>query len=149
MEKCYEINKGTMCLIQNDNCTTKIIESDNEYVINKNIHKIVDESCKNFGSSLKGRFEGTCKLTGVRYKAPIVISEYLSIIMIPTGSTRGDVCHWIALSSIKTIEKSKYNNAIITFQNGKKIELDVSYFAMQNQLAKAARLDYSLRRMYE
>lgn len=149
MENCYEINKGTMCLIQNEDGTTKIIEKEGEYIINKNIHKIIDESCKSFGSSLKGRCEGTSKLTGIRYKVPIVISEYLSIIMIPTGSTRGDICHWISLSSIKSIEKSNNNLANITFNNGKKIELDVSYFIMQNQLAKAARLDYYLRKKYE
>ena len=35
---------------------------------------------------------GTYNLTGIKYKAPIVLSEYLSIIMIPTGSTRGEKC---------------------------------------------------------
>lgn len=148
MEKYYEINKGTVCLIQSDDGTTKIMENDVEYTVDKNIHKIIDESCKNFGSSLKGRLEGTLKLTGIRYKAPVIISEYLSIIMIPSGSTRGEVCHWFSLSSIKSIKKNELNNAIIEFNNGKSIELDVSYFAMQNQLAKAARLDYFLRRMY-
>ena len=149
MENCYEINKGTMCLIQNEDGTTKIIENESEYIIKRNIHKIIDDSCKSFGSSLRGRCEGTSKLTGIRYKVPIVISEYLSIIMIPTGSTRGEICHWISLSSIKSIEKGKNSLANITFNNGKKIELDVSYFIMQNQLAKAARLDYFLRKKYE
>lgn len=148
MEKFYEITKGTMCLIQNNDGTTKIIEDMDEFIINKNIHKIIDDSCKNFGSSLKGRLEGTLRLTGFRYKAPVIISEYLSIIMIPSGSTRGDICHWFSLSAIKNIKKGNYNNAIIYFNNGKSIELDISYFAMQNQLAKAARLDYYLRRMY-
>lgn len=149
MEKNYEINKGTLCLIQNIDGTTKVYEETGEYIINKNIHKIVDESCKNFGSSLKGRNEGTTKLTGIRYKAPIIISEYLSIIMIPTGSTRGEICHWFSLSAIKSIKKSKNNNAIINFYNGQIIELDISFFIMQNQLDKAARLDYFLRKKYE
>lgn len=148
MEKFYEINKGTLCLIQNNDGTTKVYEEEKEYIINKNIHKIVDESCKSFGSSLKGRYEGTTKLTGVRYKAPIIISEYLSIIMLPTGSTRGEICHWFSLSSIKNIEKNNYNNAIVNFYNGKSIELDISFFIMQNQLDKATRLDYFLRKKY-
>lgn len=149
MEKNYEISKGTMCLIQEGDYVTKIIEEGEEFLINRNIHKIVDDSCKNFGSSLKGRFEGTVNLTGVRYKAPVIISEYLSIIMIPTGSTRGEICHWISLSSIKKIEKSSLSNAIILFYNGTKLELDVSYYTMQNQFAKASKLDYFLRHKYE
>lgn len=149
MEKIYEINKGTYCLIQNSNKTTTVLEEKNEYEIEKNIHKIVDDSCRNFGSSLKGRVDGTINLTGIKYKSPIVVSEYLSIIMIPTGSTRGEICHWISLSSIKRIERSKYDNTIIVFNNDKKIELDVSYFAMQNQFAKATRLDYNLRKKYD
>ena len=97
----YEINKGTLCLIQEGDNSTKVIEINNEYEVNKNIHKIIDESCRSFGSTLKGRNEGTKDLTGIKYKAPIIISEYLSIIMIPTGSTRGNICHWISLNSIK------------------------------------------------
>lgn len=149
MEKNYEINKGTMCLIQNNDGTTKVYEEESEYIINKNIHKIVDESCKNFGSSLKGRYEGTYKLTGVKYKAPIIVSEYLSIIMIPTGSTRGEICHWISLDSIKNIEKTKENKVLIKFYNEKELELNISYFIMQNQLDKATRLNYYLRRNYQ
>lgn len=148
MKDFYEINKGTICLIQGKENSTKVIEEDKEYIVDKNIHKIVDESCKNFGSSLKGRYEGTYKLTGIRYKAPIIVSEYLSIIMIPTGSTRGEVCHWINLASIKKLERNEHNNAIVVFHNGKKMELEVSYFTMLNQLAKATRLDYQIRRMY-
>ena len=149
MENYYEINKGTMCLIQNEDATTRIVDSEGDYTVKKYIHKIVDESCKSFGSSLKGRVEGTLKITGFRYKAPVIISEYLSIIMIPTGSTRGDVCHWISLSSIKKIEKNEKNNAVITFVNDRKIEFDISYFVMQNQFAKATKLDYYLRKKYE
>lgn len=148
MKENYEINKGTMCLIQNIDNTTKVIEIDSEYNIDENIHKIVDDSCRNFGSSLKGRSDGTRELTGIKYKTPIIISEYLSIIMIPTGSTRGDICHWISLNYIKAIDKDINNQSIITFTNGKSIKLDISFFIMQNQLSKATRLDYCLRQKY-
>ena len=144
----YEINKGTLCLIQEGDNSTKVIEINNEYEVNKNIHKIIDESCRSFGSTLKGRNEGTKDLTGIKYKAPIIISEYLSIIMIPTGSTRGNICHWISLNSIKRVEKDENNLAIIEFINGKNVRLDVSYYVVENQLAKAVRLDYCLKKKY-
>lgn len=148
MKNYYEINKGTMCLLQNINNTTIVIEEDNEYTVDENIHKIVSDSCKNFGSTFKGRTEGTRELTGIKYKTPIVISEYLSIIMIPTGSTRGELCHWVSLNSIKDISKTENNECIVNFINGKSVKLDISFFIMQNQLAKATRLEYCLRKKY-
>lgn len=149
MNNYYEINQGTMCLIQKDKSNTKVYEVNNEYIINRNVNNIIDESCKNFGSTLKGRIDGTSKLTGIRYKAPIVISEYLSIIMIPTSSTRSKICNWINLNYIKKIIKTNDNKCAINFINGKTIKFNISYFIMQNQITKATRLDYYLRKNYK
>ena len=149
MKNFYEVNQGTICLIKKDKNKTRVIELDEDYIINKNINKIMNDSCKSFGSSLKGRVEGTYNLTGIKYKAPIVLSEYLSIIMIPTGSTRGEKCDWINLKYIEKISSTADNKCIINFINGKNIKFNVSYFIIQNQLTKATRLDYNLRKKYE
>lgn len=149
MANFYEINQGTLCLLKKDENTTEIYELRNNYIIKKNINKIVNDSCISFGSSLKGRVEGTFKLTGIKYKAPIIISEYLSIIMLPTGSTRGRICDWINLKYIEKIVETKDNKCIIHFSNGKKIKFNVSYFIIKNQITKATNLDYNLRKKYE
>ena len=149
MDNFYEINQGTLCLLKKDKNKTRVIEVNDEYIINKNINKIINDSCKNFGSSLKGRVEGTYNLTGIRYKAPIILSEYLSIIMVPTGSTRGEKCDWINLKYVENIKPTDNNSCIISFINGKNIKINSSYFVIQNQLAKATRLDYNLRKKYE
>ncbi len=149
MDNFYEINQGTLCLIKKDEKTTEIFELNNSYNINRNINKIINDSCISFGSSLKGRIEGTYKLTGIKYKAPIIISEYLSIIMVPTGSTRGNVCDWINLKYVDNILKTKDNKCLVCFSNGKKVKFNTSYFIIKNQITKATTLDYNLRKKYE
>lgn len=139
--KEYEINKGTLCLIDINGETTKIVEQDRVLEVRKNIHKIVDESCKNFGSSLDGRLAGTKKLTNITYKAPIILSEYFSLILFPTGSRRGKICHWICLNSIKDF----YDNEVgttIELINGQKVYLDISKFILLNQIKKATLLEH-------
>lgn len=143
--KGYEINAGTMCLIELENGNTRVVEKDKIYEVEDNIHKIVDESCRSFGSSLSGRIAGTTKLTGIRYKAPVILSEELSIILLPTGSLRGDICHWFSLYSIKRYEETK-NGTYIELINGTKIELNISKFVIQNQISKAIRLEHWLKR---
>lgn len=141
----YEINAGTLCLIKESENITKIVEKDQEFYINQNIKKVVDNSCKNFGSSLEGRMAGTTKLTGIKYKTPIIISEYLSIILFPTASPNNEECQWLSLHNIKNYDKNG-TTTIVEFTTGKKVEIKESYFVMQNQITKAVRLDYFLRR---
>lgn len=58
----YEINSETLAIISLDNGTSKIIEKDYTVEISCNHLKIIDNSCKYFGSSYTGRFEGTKKI---------------------------------------------------------------------------------------
>ena len=93
----YEINPSTIALIAVGTNETKVLEEDRVFVIKKSSTDIINHSCKYFGSSLLGRKEGTKALTGVSYKAPIIIEETQSIIFFPTSSPRFDNCSWINL----------------------------------------------------
>lgn len=148
----YEINADTLCLIEIDNYHTKVVEKNDEFLVNENIHKIVDESCRSFGSSLEGRLSGTLKLTNIRYKAPILLSEYLGMILLPTGSKRGSKCHYIAFNAIKffddlTEEERKeyitYKSFVILGEN-KKIYLEINKSVLKNQMNKCAMLKHYL-----
>lgn len=146
--KFYEINASTLCLIEMNNGNTYIIEENDEFEVAANIHKIVDESCRSFGSSLEGRLSGTTKLTNTRYKAPILVSEYLDIILFPTGSRRGEICHWISFNSIKDYDdlndkNSKYKS-FIRLSNDKIINLEITKNILKNQLNKCAMLKHCL-----
>lgn len=106
MEK-YEINTSTIAIIALDGDKSKVIEEDDSFIINRTTPKIIDDSCRYFGSSYLGRFEGSKNfLGGTIYKCPIIIEETREIIF-PTGSARSTECSWISLNKISHYEKKK------------------------------------------
>ena len=80
----YEINSGTLAVIPIDEYTSKVIELDNEYIVNKPCFEIIDDSCNYYGSTYQGRYEGTKNMIGMNYKLPIIIEESKNIIFFPT-----------------------------------------------------------------
>lgn len=145
----YEININTLLIIPINKTTSKVIETDNFYIVNKKTTEIIDNSCRYFGSSLIGRLEGTKNLIGVNYKSPIIIEDALDIVFFPTSSPRFDNCSWIALNNIKNYEKNHKNSKLI-FKNNYIYNLDISYESLQNQIYRATLLESTLRkRKYE
>ena len=132
----YEINSETLALFSIENKLSKVIEKDSEILVKKNPIEIIDDSCKYFGSSYNGRFEGTKKMIGKNYKAPIIIEESNEVIFFPTHSPRNNECIWINLNEIKKIEKLS-NNSKILFKNGKEINLLISFGILENQILRA------------
>lgn len=143
MERYYEINKGTLALIPINDKLTRVIELDEEIIIETSAIKIIDESCRSFGSSLLGRHEGTKKIVGISYKAPLIICEASNIIFFPTNSPKSEKCIWISLNNIKGFSKvDKVDKTVlIEFINNKTIELKVSYYILENQILKASMLE--------
>ena len=105
MKENYEINLSTLAVIAVDNKTSKIIEGTEEFLVKRSAINIIDKSCKFFGSSYNGRFEGTKHLTGISYKSPIIIEETKNIIFFPTSSPRIADCSWISLNHILDYKK--------------------------------------------
>lgn len=146
MKEIYEINRGTLALIPINDALTQVVELDNSFYVENSVQKIIDNSCKNFGSSFLGRSEGTKALIGINYKAPIIISELNSIIFFPTISPRSEKCCWISLNNLIDYKKES-DSTIINFNNNRQIKLDVSSFIIENQIYKATMLDYKLRKL--
>ena len=145
MLETYEISQNTLAIIPLKYKTSKIIENDSEYIIEKSPTEIINHSCKYFGSSFNGRFEGTKHLIGVNYKAPIIVEESRELIFFPTSSPRFDNCYWISLQNIDIYKKEK-NKSEIRFKNGSKLLVDISYNSLDNQVLRASRLESVLRR---
>lgn len=141
----YEITKNTLAIIPIDSKKSEVIEDDETFVINKNSTKIVDDSCKFFGSSLNGRHEGTKNLIGVNYKAPIIVEETNEMIFFPTNSPRLSECTWISLNNLENYKKNG-GKTQICFKNGKTIDIDVSYGSLENQVLRSTRLESILRK---
>lgn len=145
MLKEYEINSSTLAIIPVSEKVSRVMEEENVYLVNKSTTKIIDDSCKFFGSSYLGRFEGSKRLLGSKiYKAPIIIEESNEIIYFPTGSSRDINCTWISLKKIKKYEKTEYITTII-FKNDLTLEVDISYESLSNQILRASRLESILR----
>lgn len=147
MKDSYEINRGTLIIIPVTDKISQVIEENDQFLVRKSTTKIIDDSCKYFGSSYLGRKEGTKKLIGVNYKAPIIVCETGGIIFFPTSSPRFDHCFWISLNNVKDYLKNKDNKGIISFKNGKEIELDLSYFILENQIYRATMLESKLKKL--
>lgn len=146
MDEIYEINSSTLAVLSISKDVSKVIEIDREFIINYSVMKIIDNSCKYFGSSYDGRFEGTKDLIGISYKSPIIIEETRNIIFFPTASPRINNCSWISLNNILEYKKNKENSTKLIFINGLNLELEVSYNVMENQILRATRLDSILRK---
>ena len=143
MIKNYEINEETLVVLPIDKNTTKVIETNESYTIDKNAQKIISESCEYYGSSYEGRLKGTKGLTGINYKAPIIIEESSQLIFFPTSSPRLDSCTWLNLKKVIDYEKTKLGT-LVEFQNGEKFELNISKTSFQNQIFRAAMLSQRL-----
>lgn len=141
----YEINSNTLALLPIGKEATKVIEKQDSFLVNMTPSDIIDQSCRSFGSSYLGRHEGTKHLTGINYKAPIIIEETQSMIFFPTASPRFSKCAWIALNHVKNHIRFK-EKSILYFQCGKNVELDISYGSLENQILRATKLESVLRK---
>ena len=141
----YEINSSTLALIALDNLNTKVLEENNIYIVNQSVKEIINHSCKYFGSSYLGRYEGTKEIIGINYKSPIIIEESKYIIFFPTNSVRNKKCNWISLNMIK--DYKKYNNTSkVIFKNNVELILDISYGSLENQILRSTLLESKIRK---
>jgi len=139
----YEVNEETLAIIPVKG-KSRIYENHNSFVVDKTANKIMEDSCEYFGSSLLGRQKGTSTLIGVTHKAPIIVEETKELIFFPTTSPRLDECAWISLKGIAKYYREK-NKIFIEFKNRQKLEMNVSYGIIDNQILRATRLESVLR----
>jgi len=135
----YEISRETLMILPISEEKSLVYEMDQEITVKRGTSEIVDDSCRFFGSSYLGRFEGTKKLVGFKYKAPIIIEESNEIIFFPTASPRIKDCIWISLNNIKDYKKCEKQTTLI-FRNNQAITIPVSLGCIENQILRATRL---------
>lgn len=145
MNKTYEINRDTLAIIPIDKNCSKVIEKDQEFIVEKGATNIIDDSCRYFGSSYNGRFEGTKEILGVSYKSPIIVEESREIIFFPTASPRFSECCWICLNNIEDYKKHERGTKV-NFINGQTLEFDISHSSFENQMIRSLRLAKILKR---
>ena len=135
----YEINEDTLAIIPKTKDKSIVHEKYRTYVINKSVDKIMEESCEYYGSSFKGRQQGSEKILNLTHKIPIIVEETNELIFFPTASPRINKCSWINLNNIKRYERNDIGCKII-FNSGKEVILPISYGIINNQILRSSRL---------
>lgn len=141
----YEINLSTLLLIGEENDTTRVITYDSDFVVNENSRKIIDNSCRYFGSSLSSRTKMTSSLINIKSKTPIVIEETREIIFFPLKSTREKNNIWISFNNLEKYEQDD-KKTILHFKNKIDYVLEFSYYIIDNQVTRSLILDYELNK---
>ncbi len=140
----YEICSSTLIIKPKDKNQAYVYELNDEFVVDRRAVKIVDDSCKFFGSDLVGRQNGTKSLIGVRIKVPIIVEETKSLIFFPTASPRYDDCVWVSFNNLVKYQKISKEQTKLIFINNKEIVVDVSYNIIDNQITRCIRLERTL-----
>lgn len=143
--KDYEINEDTLAIIPINENSSKVLEREYEYIVDKSTYTILDDSCQYFGSTYEGRKGGSKNILGSGYKVPILIKEENYIIFFPTESPLLDSCVWLSLHHIEKLEKGKNNSTEIFFKDGKKININISFRSIENQILRSTKLESILR----
>lgn len=141
----YEISKGTLAVVPNEKLGSLVYEDNDRYLVNQTPFEVMESSCLYFGSSYEGRKEGAKNILGAEYKVPILIDDTDNIILFPTTSPLSQDCAWISLKHVQKYERIDANNTKIVFDNGKEIIVPTSFRSIENQISRAARLDYTIR----
>ena len=142
----YEISNGTLAIVPNEDDNSLIYEDNERFIVEETPFKIMEESCKYFGSTYKGRKDSAKEILGAEYKIPVVIEDSTNLIIFPTTSPQAEDCAWICLNRVKNISKVDSFNTKIVFGNDRELIVPCSYRSIENQLSRASRLDVILRK---
>ncbi|UPM53478.1 competence protein ComK [Gottfriedia acidiceleris] len=145
----YEINKSTMAIIPEFTVDlvviSKVYETDDHFYVLMKPIEIIERSCAYFGSSYRGRREGTKQMISITHKPPIAISSMNQIFFFPTSSSLKVECSWISYNHVANFRGGKYNRSVVEFFNGVELPLEISRGSFENQLYRTAHL----RAIYE
>ena len=142
----YEINKGTLAIMPNEINQSLVYEDEDRFLVNQSPFEIMEDSCKYFGSTYEGRKDSAKSILGAEYKVPVIVEDTDNLIVFPTTSPKSQDCIWISLKRIKFFEKVDSVNTKVIFDNNKEIIVPVSYRTLENQISRASRLDFMMRK---
>ena len=137
----YEIDLSTLMLIGIDDSRTLVVTLEKEFIVDECAKKIIDNSCKYFGSTLVERIKATQRVVNIRSKVPIIIENSRNIIFFPLKSCREKSNIWISFNNLVRYEK-KDNVTYLYFKENKVQKLDFSYYIIDNQVTRSLILDY-------
>lgn len=136
----YEINDETLAILPYDNERSRVIEMNDEYIVEESPYEIMENSCKYFGSSLSGRVDGSKDILGSVYKIPVIVEESQKLIFFPTEALNSPTVGWISYKNIRNVEKIG-QKSLVKFKDGQDVLINCPYFSMKNQIFRCNMLE--------
>ncbi len=144
----YEIDLSTLIIIGIDEENSKVITTESTEIVHESAKKIIDNSCRYFGSTLQDKIKSTNILVKMASKTPIIIEETRNIIFFPLKSTREKNNIWVSFNNLEKYEKVD-NQTILYFKNNIQVIVDFSYYIVDNQVTRSLILDYEVKKRKE
>ncbi len=139
MKEDYIINSEPVVMMSVSNSCCRVVEKNDEFLVNLSLEKIIDNSCKYFGSSLEGRKASSKYHLKYDYKLPIIIDETRNILAFPTKSYKTVDNYVIFINNIKDYEKIE-DGILLYFYNENTYIIKESYGIFENQYLKSQKL---------
>lgn len=136
----YEVNEDTLVILPFNEGKSRVIEKDDEYIVDDTPYDVMEHSCNYFGSSFEGRIAGSKDILGSVYKIPIFVEETNKLIFFPTEAIASDDACWVSYKNIKSVEKINKKTKII-FNNNAEVIINIPYFSVKNQIFRCNMLD--------
>lgn len=109
-------------------------------------HKIIEHSCRFYGSSYHFKKEDTIRITGIISKPPILFTPLFPTYFFPTHSDRKDENTWINIHYVQNIKSLKDRKSKVTFVDNQFITIDISAHSMRHQYLNAIYYYYMMDR---
>lgn len=146
----YEINSETMALLpkydEYANLHTFVLEETDSFIVPLSPKKLVDYSCRYYGSSYEGRLEGIKQAMGITKKAPIAISVELAIFFFPHESPSNHSCIWLSHTHVDSLERKDKRSTIVLFSNGETLTVPASKMQLETKLHRTAQYRHLLQK---
>lgn len=146
MLRVYTINQETKAILYKRNLTncTWIFEGKKQQPTTNPLMRILNQSCLENGSSLKGRLDYAKKILQTSSKLPIAVSPLKRIFMVPIRSLRNKETGVISYYHIKRYiplrEQRDQTRTLIIFKDGTDLSINVSYPSFKEQYSKTGHL---------
>lgn len=124
-----------------------VIEHDRVYHVRQTPLEIIKSSCEAHWSDYDGRRRSVAKLTGYKYKQPIIISEMQSLLAFPTISPSNFDCIWLFFHGIIDIHQQPSGSSV-TLHSGLNLTLTISYYMLRIQLDRTQTLAQRLHKEF-
>ncbi len=131
------------------NLHTIVMEETASFIVPLSPLKLIDESCRYYGSSYAGRLEGVKQVMGITKKAPIAISVELSIFFFPHESPQNESCVWLSHTHIEALEKKDKQHTIVYFSNGDSLVVPASKNQLETKVLRTAQYRHLLQNRME